>query len=291
MIFADTRNNEFLISFLKSVLQLPGEDYAAIELLDPNLSREFAEDKLGIVDVKLHTKSGKTIHIEIQLSVPPEMRNRIVFYDAKLITEQIGKGDNYDIIKKVISIVILDENMIHDSHQYHHKFTFYDPSAEVELTDIIEIHTLELKKLPQDSDGSKLYDWARFIAADRKEDLDMIGERNPEVGRAVVKLMELSSDEKTRIFSESQEKARRDEASRTNWAVKQAVEEAEKRTEAKVRKQQKAEIARSLIGMLPVDAIVSATGLTRDEVEALKIANYRSTIESKHKSIRNQTIR
>jgi predicted transposase/invertase (TIGR01784 family) len=262
LFFADERNVEFLIGFLKSVLQLSADDYEQIEILDPHLLREYAGDKLGIIDVKLRTKSGKTVHIEVQLSVTPEMRNRIVFYDAKLVTEQMGSGDDYDTIKKVISIVILDKELIPDSQRYHHRFTFFDPEAAVELTDIIEIHTLELTKLPQDPDGSVLYDWASFIAAERKEDLEMIAERNPEVGKAVVKLIELSGDERARALYDAREKERRDESSRTKWAVKQAV------------KQDRFEIARSMLGeKMSIDVIMKITGLSSEEVLGLKNAN------------------
>jgi predicted transposase/invertase (TIGR01784 family) len=105
------------------------------------------------------------IHIEIQLQVTPETRDRIVFYDAKLITEQLGSGDRYEAIQKVISIIITEDKLIKKSPVYHHRFIFYDPEACVEFSDIIEIHTLELKKLPKNADGTELYDWAKFIAA------------------------------------------------------------------------------------------------------------------------------
>ena len=258
LFFADERNEEFLIGFLKSVLRLPEDDYNEIEIVDPHLLREYPGDKLGIIDVKLYTKSRKVVHIEIQLSVTPEIRERIVFYDAKLITEQMGSGDNYAIIRKVISIVITDEELIPASQKYHHRFTLYDPEAGVELTDIIEINTLELGKLPEGVDGTALYDWAKFIAAETEEELIMIAERNPQVGKAVVKLRELSADERARDLYERREKERRDMVSREKWARKEGL----------------LDVAKNLLGMdLPLDKIVAATGLPREEVEGLRDAN------------------
>ena len=55
LFFADERNLEFLIAFLKSVLHLPDDDYNEIEIVDPHLLRDFDGDKLGIIDVKLKT--------------------------------------------------------------------------------------------------------------------------------------------------------------------------------------------------------------------------------------------
>ena len=67
LFYADERNQEFLVSLLKSMLRLPEDDYNEIEIADPHLLREFDDDKLAVIDVKLHTKSKKVIHIEIQL--------------------------------------------------------------------------------------------------------------------------------------------------------------------------------------------------------------------------------
>jgi predicted transposase/invertase (TIGR01784 family) len=258
LFFADERNQESLIGFLKSVLKLPDDDYNEIEIADPHLLREFDGDKLAVIDVKLLTESRKVVHIEIQLKVTPELKNRIILYDAKLIAEQIGSGDNYDVIKKVISIVITEEALISNSDRYHHRFTLYDPDAGVELSDIIEINTLELLKLPEGADGSELYDWAKFIAAETEEELNMIAERNPVVGRAVVRLRELSADERARDLYERREKARRDQASREKWAAKQ----------------RDFELARNALRkQMSVEDIADITGLTRAEIENLRNAD------------------
>jgi hypothetical protein len=60
LFFADERNLEELISFLKSVLRLPDDDYNVLEISDPHLLREFDGDKLAVVDIKLRTKSRIT---------------------------------------------------------------------------------------------------------------------------------------------------------------------------------------------------------------------------------------
>ena len=67
LFFADERNVDFLTGFLKSVLRLPEDGYSEIHIADPHLLREYDGDKLAIIDVKLYTKSGKVVHIEIQL--------------------------------------------------------------------------------------------------------------------------------------------------------------------------------------------------------------------------------
>jgi predicted transposase/invertase (TIGR01784 family) len=135
-----------------------------------------------------------------------------------MISEQINFGDDFDKIERVISIVIAGETLIQDSPNYHHRFTLYDPKADVEFTDLIEIHTIELMKLPTNTDGTALYDWAKFIAyvfqksfqAETEEELDMVAERNPQIKQAAVKLRVMSADERARDMLERRIKGERD---------------------------------------------------------------------------------
>ena len=112
MIFGDQHNMDILGSFLQSVLDLAEDEYDRLSIVDPHLRKDSYRDKLGILDVKVHTKSGKIIDVEIQVSDIPQMRERIVFYTSKMITEQIRQGEGYNVIKKVVSILITDYRLI-----------------------------------------------------------------------------------------------------------------------------------------------------------------------------------
>jgi predicted transposase/invertase (TIGR01784 family) len=84
------------------------------------------------------------------------MRERLIFYLAKMIMEQIGEGYDYTVIKRVISVVITDFELILKSPAYHHIFRLYDRKHESEFSDLLEVNTLELPKLPKRKDKSKL---------------------------------------------------------------------------------------------------------------------------------------
>jgi len=256
--FADERNIEFLTDFLKATLPIPAEEYDELVVVDPHLIRDFADDKLGIVDVKLKTKSGKTIHIDIQVAPQNEMRNRIIYYDAKMITEQLGKSEDYENIKQVISIVITEEEFIVGSPNCHHRFKMYDNVNKVELTDIVEVHTLELCKVPSEPVDNRLYNWLRFINAEEEIELESVAQRDPIIKRAVLKLKELSDDERARMLLEKREMERMDAAV----------------SERRAQKQKAIEIAKNLLKAGDsVDKIVLVTGLTKDEVESFKSTN------------------
>jgi predicted transposase/invertase (TIGR01784 family) len=133
-----------------------------------------------------------------------------------------------------------------------------DLDAGIELSDLKEIYTIELRKLPAESDGTAKYDWAKFIDAETEEELNMIAQRNPQINRAAVKLRELSADEKARDMFERREKGRRDVAAFADGARQEG------------RAEGRADVARNLLKLnMPIKQIVTATGLTYEEIESL----------------------
>ena len=83
LLFGDQRNDEILTAFLKSVLTFPEEEYDSIAFADPQLKKEHEKDKLGVIDLRIHTKSGNIIHVEMQVLPQLEMPERITYYNAK----------------------------------------------------------------------------------------------------------------------------------------------------------------------------------------------------------------
>ncbi|MDR0469518.1 MAG: Rpn family recombination-promoting nuclease/putative transposase [Peptococcaceae bacterium] len=258
LLFGDIRSIDLLTDFLKSVLRLPADEYDEVSIVDPHLLRENEGEKLGILDVKVKTKTKKNIDIEIQILPSPAFKQRVAFYLSKMVTEQVGAGENYQNIKRVISIIITDFKLISDSKKYHHRFVLYDPDAGIEFTDIIEANTLEIPKLPETADGTELWNWLKFLSAERKEDLEMIAEKSPQVKKAVVRLMELSSDERTRLLFESRQKMEWDNLVREQGA----------REEGEIIKAM--DIAKHMVADgEPIEKIIRYTGLSREDVEKL----------------------
>jgi len=259
LLFGDERNIELLTDFLKSVLRLPAEDYDEVTIVDPHLLPEYKGDKLGVLDVKVRTRSKKVIDVEIQVLPSPELRERVVYYSAKMVTEQVGTGDDYKDIKRVISIIITNFVFVPENDVYHNRYTLRDPETGSEFTDLVEVNTLELTKLPTSEDGTELWRWLKFLSAQNKEELDMIAEKSPQVKKAVVRLMELSNDERTRLLQESLEKKEWDNRAR----------EREARAEGEL--MVKLEIARLMLAdAMSPDLISKFTGLTVEEIGALR---------------------
>jgi predicted transposase/invertase (TIGR01784 family) len=153
-----------------------------------------------------------------------------------------------------VCIIITDYTFIPENERYHNQFR-YRTEEGIEFTDLTEFNTLELNKLPHETDSTELWYWMKFIKSDKEEDLDMLAERNPQMREAVGVLKELSADERTRMLYEEREIARRDYVSRMDGAKREGI----------------AEVARNLLKRnRPIEEIIEDTGLTREEIESLR---------------------
>jgi predicted transposase/invertase (TIGR01784 family) len=261
LIFGDQRNVDILADFLKSVLDIPDEEYDRITVVDPHIKKESADDKYGILDVKIHTKGGLVVQVEIQVEPIHDMKQRTIYGQSKMITEQMSSGKNWSVIKRVVSIIITDFTLVAESDKYHNQF--HQRTADgIQFTDLTEINTLELNKLPTSTDKTDLWYWMEFIKSKGGENMEMLAERSPQMRKAVGVLKELSADERTRMLFEEREKARRDIASRMGGARREGIQIG--------RQEREMEIARKLLSRnRPIEEIIEDTGLTRDEIESL----------------------
>jgi predicted transposase/invertase (TIGR01784 family) len=259
MIFGDPENKTALIGLLREIIDIPEEEYAHIEIIDPNLRVNKSYGKSGILDIKLTTKNGQRINIEIQIRKASDLKQRILFYASKMIAEQLTEGEKYDKMRRVISIMICtDHNLIEDSKEYHNRYFLYDKNTNSTFTDLLEIDILEFKKVPE-KDKSNLATWLRFLNTDDKEELDKMAVRNVAFESAVCKYKQLTTDERIRMIAENEEKAWKDRQAELDYAMNEG------------RYNQKIEIAKNLLDMfIPVDQIKKATGLSKEEIEKLR---------------------
>jgi predicted transposase/invertase (TIGR01784 family) len=271
-IFGNPNNADILAAFLLSVLDLPREAYAGLMIVDPHLQKEFEDDKLGILDVKVKTADGNLIDVEIQILPIAHIRERVIFYTSKMVTEQIASGSKYYAIKRVVSIVITNYRLLKDG-VYHHCFRLLDTKTGLEFTNLIEVDVLELPKLPERDEG-ELWAWLRFLSATREEELNMLAERNAEMGKAVGGLMKLSADEQTRLLYEAREKAWRDAEDRleyahiNGWQRGHAEGRAEGHAEGEITRA--VVIAKNLLRRgRSIEDVAEDTGLSVAEVEGL----------------------
>jgi len=181
------------------------------------------------------------IDIEIQVAKFPSWQARSLFYWSKLYSEQIQAGQDYDKLKKCISISILDFELL-PIHKFYSCYHLAEDTDHSIYTDKIEFHVIELPKLPEEikENSSDIELWAKFINAERKEELEMIATKNPYIESAYQQLQIISQDKEKRLEYEAREKAIRDynqcmkEAQKTGWEAGRQTGREEGRIEGRM---------------------------------------------------------
>ena len=266
-------NISLLSDFLNAVLGLHPEECQNIQVLDPHLRPESIDEKRSVLDIKIHTKTGCVIDIEVQVQEQNFIWQRLQYYCARLLAEQGKRGNEYEELPKVISILVADFPMIKEDGIAHHCFRFYDEANNIRFQDSMQIDILEIPKV-QEKDQSKLAGWLRFFAAREEEAFIMLAQNNDTMAEAWGVIKRLSADESARMIAEAREKALMDFNSAIGSARRKGLQEG--RQEGKLeglqegRQEGKLEVARNLLlEKLPVETVIKLTGLSHEEVQRL----------------------
>jgi predicted transposase/invertase (TIGR01784 family) len=196
------------------------------------------------------------------------MRERIIFYLAKLVTDQIEKGMGYKSIKRSICLIITDYVLAPETDACHDQFLLYSELTKTRFSDIVEIDTLELPKVPANWQDEKLWQWTKFLAGKTMEDFMALAETSPVMKKAVGVLMELNASQRRRMLADARQKARWDEQARFEGAYTNGKEEGVREG----KKEQAAMIAKNAIAQgLPIETISAITGLSVDAIQRLNL--------------------
>lgn len=278
-VFGSEPNKQILIDFLNTLLpshhQIEDLSYKTTENLG-----NTPVDRKAIFDIYCQGVNGDRFIVELQKAKQNFFKDRSVFYASFPIQEQALRGEWNFKLAPVYSIGVLD-------------FVFDDHREEDAL-----IHTVKLK----DQNCQVFYDKLTFIYVelpkfnkkleelDSKQDKwlylfrhlpDLDDQPRPfqdSVFLQLFEIAEIASFSRTEQDSyQSSLKYYRDmnnvidtsrmEGREEGW--EEGKEEGRKEGVREGRKLEKIEIARSLIGKVPVETIVQATGLNREEIERL----------------------
>lgn len=228
MLFGNEHNKDLLIDLLSAILDKDASQLTELEYINTDLLKDAPEDKQGILDVRIKQADGTQINIEIQVNPLKAMAHRSLFYWSRMYTKQLGKGELYDELRPCITINIVNFIMT-QLESPHTTWHITEDETNIRLTEVFEMHFLELPKLDKWADklNKRLEGWMRFLAARSKEELEMAIGQDELYRRAYQQLEVLSMDKDKRELYEAREKQLRDEATRQHEARQSGVQEGE----------------------------------------------------------------
>ncbi|BDU93608.1 Rpn family recombination-promoting nuclease/putative transposase [Clostridium perfringens] len=274
-IFGTEKNKPILINFLNAVIK-PTTPIKDVEIKNNDIDKDFIEDKFSRLDVKATTSNKEHINIEIQVKNEYNMIQRTLYYWSKMYSEQIQNRDNYSKLERTVCINILNFKYLKND-KYHNAYRLKEITSNEELTDLQEIHFIELPKFNEI--GNKEYvenvekmdaleKWLEFLVEPESNTVRQLELSNEEIKLAKSELYRLSMDSKEREQYNMREKAIYDRISALeNAEIKGKIEG---KVEGKIERELEL-VKESLNQGLEISLISKITGLSEEEI--LKIKN------------------
>lgn len=278
-----SRNENYLKSFLSAII---GKEIKIKKVMhDVRLEQLTKEMKYGILDLEVELENGEIINIEMQLRDNKNIEKRTTFYASKKIVEQLEPKKNFEELKKVIIIAILDYTLTDLPEYVTETVRVCREHKDYEINNITKYYYIELEKFRKTNPNmkEKLNQWLAFIDMERGDLLEMAKKENKELKKAAKDFEVLTGDEKIkrlaeiRLISQLEEKSAlataRDKG--TKEGLKIGIEEGKKRGIEEGKKQgeetSKNKIAKQLIKLgIEENKIIEATGLTKNDIKKIR---------------------
>lgn len=275
-LMGDEKRSNLTLRFLNLILNRTGEDaFKSIQFLKTEQDPLTKDGKLSILDVKASVDDKTFVNIELQVSRQNYIVERSMFYISRIFSEQAVRGHDYDELKPVIGINLLDFKLFDELSNWHNMANFTVKGIEKPITDCLTMHFLELPKL-KFSDVKKakrLEAWGAYFSgvSDEKE-LEVLCMNEPLLKEVLSYEQAFTNNDEMYRKYQQREDAIREETTKIRLGEKRG----EKRGIIIGRKEGKKEQAEAMAKKMLADKvdlkiIAKYTELTLDEINALKM--------------------
>jgi len=256
------KNPDLLKKLVAELLGISLESIGQFDIINPEMPPESLGDKFCRLDINM-TVDGQRVDLEIQIEDEGDYPERVLYYWARDYSTALSEGNGYSLLPRTVHISILAFPMF-DCAEFHSEFQSLEVTRHTPLTDKMSLHIFELPKLPPSvNKNNRLELWLSLFRAETEEELENLEALEvPEVKQAIGAYRSITITPEFKEMERLRSKARHDEA--------QALFHAE----TKGRTERNIEIAKNLLDAGDsIEKVIKMTGLTREEVEGLRVAN------------------
>ena len=256
-MFCNNKNKDLLQKLIETSLQ---EKVEVLEILPPEIIKKNIYVKNKTLDSIVKLK-GKIICIEMNSGYYEGLNRRNFAYIASKYVEETKIGDNYNNMREFIQINFtkgLPKNYPGIS-----KYIFIDKKSGIDYIDNFIIYEFNLDKVSKNCYNEyKEYKFIALLDAN-KEEIHKLSKGDRIMEKFEKEINKLNEDVEFTNYISAEE----DAIKVHNTLISNARKEGESIGLAK----EKQNIAKKLIEMkMPIENIVSATGLSQEEIENLK---------------------
>ncbi len=264
-IFGSEAHKRVTISFLNSILEFAGDSAIAdIQFMPTEQKRIMKDKKDNILDILCTDQRQNRYIIEVQVRGVKDFEKRMLFYVAKTYATQLEFSKSYRKLLPVIGVAILGYTLFPEKAKFKSIHRMQDIETHECDFDGITIAIVELPKFKKQekelvSDEDK---WLYFLKKIDKQDHVPAPLAEDEFEEACQTATRMTwTEEEMNAYYDSFIRATDEEG-----AIELAVEKGEK----KGRQEEARDIAIKLLNAgVDIKAIITSTGLTAEEIQAL----------------------
>ncbi len=224
-------NKDILTSVVNAVLINKNfKPIKSAEVNNPINFKTFTEDKDSCLDIVATDENDKSYNIEIQISYQTFFIGRLTYYWSKMFIGQIEESENYDILKPVTSIALIDFDMFDGDNMHHLGEVVFDGQLKPHLknnedvSNLMRLHIIEMNKLDLSKsfeEMSNLEKWILFFkhCGTDNELLKKLVSRDPLIEKAYNEYVKFTGDKELRTMIDRVIEARRIKNSEIYFAV------------------------------------------------------------------------
>jgi predicted transposase/invertase (TIGR01784 family) len=217
-------------------------EIVAVEILNPGINAEELSGKCIVLDVLARDAEGHAYNVEIQVRRHEAWNARALYYLARLLSQQLNAGEDYEQLRAAVGIHLLDFDLFKETEaqkaQAVWRFEMRDArQPTVTLGNRLQLTLIELKKADRlsrpaargpaaasvaagetdepDTEApvsERLSAWVTFFEHWREERTMASIEHAP-IQEALNRVRQLSADEEAQRLAFVRERAQRDELS------------------------------------------------------------------------------
>lgn len=263
------KHPDLLISLLNSLLPLSDEEQIVeIKYLPNELVPELYGRKNTIVDVLCQDVSGRKFCVEMQMEWSNAFMQRVLFNASKLYVTQLQKAEEYETLKPVYSLNLVNEIFEKDMPDcFIHNFRIVHDKDTKKVIEGLHFTFIELPKFTPHTFLEKRMSvlWLRFLTeidSDTREvPADLL--ESPEISKALEEVKVSSfTDAELRTYDKFWDTIRTE---------KTLLKDKYEKGMEKGAIDEKIATAQRLLAMgLSVDQVATATQLTLEHIEKMK---------------------
>jgi len=298
-VFGVEENKDILIEFLNSIVDFPQDNQIKdLKIVDPYNIPMLKGMKDTYVDVKAVLEDGSKVIIEMQVLNHEGFEKRVLYNMAKNYSAQLIQGESYSLLNPIIAITIADFTMFNDTDKIVTYFKLLEKTEFIDYSNDIEMIFVELPKFNKTLQELKTIQDKYIYFIKNAGSLECIPKELNTLQKAfgIINEANLSQEEleiqyKRKEFISIQKlalkKALNDGMKKglreglkeglqkgIEQGVKQGIEQGVKQGIEqgieKGKKEAKVEIAKQLLDVLDDETIAIKTGLSVDEICALR---------------------